>query len=140
MKSKIFQVFFLFVVCLTLVYCDRPKCTNDNPIFEQNQPESQIYKEELAKCLKEVDQTKLRYWLQKYEEKNGNEYLYFYVQGDGLCARIMLTMNNWERLEDLRKVKGMGYINAKFTKLQYEIRQSTDKTEFIYKSYHEIID
>ena len=117
-----------------------PKCTNDNPIFEQNQPDSQIYKEELAKRIKEVDQAKLRYWLQKYEEKNGKEYLYFYVQGDGLCAKIMLTVNNWERLEDLRKVQGKGYRGAKFTKLQYEIKQNTDNTEFIYKSYQEILD
>lgn len=140
MRSKFFQVIFLFILCLTLVYCDRPKCTNYNPIFEQNQPYSQIYKGELAKRLKEVDQTKLRYWLQKYEERNGKEYLYFYVQGDGLCAKIMLTMNSWERLEDLRKVKGESYRGAKFTELKYEIKQSTDNTEFIYKSYREIID
>ncbi|MCG6187000.1 hypothetical protein [Maribellus maritimus] len=140
MKSNLFQIISLLVVCLSLVYCDRPQCTNNNPIFEQNQPDSKIYKEELARKLKEVDQTKLRYWLQKYEEKNGKEYLYFYVQGDGLCAKIMLTMNNWERLEDLRKKKGVTYRGAKFTNLKYEIRQSAGNTEFIYKSYREIID
>ncbi len=55
-------------------------------------PATEPYKEELAKQLNLVDQSKLSYWLAEYQEKDGQEYLYCFVQGDGVCAKIMLTV------------------------------------------------
>ncbi len=130
----------LLILLLGFISCDRPECNNENPLFENNKPESQVYKDELVKELKNTDQTKLTYWLQKYEERNGNEFLYFHIQGDGLCAIIILTMNEWEKLENVRTKKGISYRGAEFTNLKFEIRKDSLSTEFIYKTFDKIID
>ena len=39
--------------------------------------------------------------LQKYDEQNCKT-LYFNIQGDGLCAILHLTINNWNKLEHIR--------------------------------------
>ena len=130
----------LYILVVGILSCDQPECTNNNPIFEENQPDSKIYKDELAKQLKSTDPEKLRYWLQKYEKKKGQEYLYFYIQGDGLCATIVLTTEQWNKLERVKDKKGISYRGAEFTKLIYEIRQDSVHTEFIYKTFDRIID
>jgi hypothetical protein len=140
MKSNLLRFSVLLGMCLAFVYCDRPKCSNNNPVFEQNQPSSEIYKAELVRQLQQVDQNKLRYWFNKYEESNGEELLHFNIQGDGLCAVIVLTSNNWQALDNLRKVKGKGYRGAKFTKLKYEIVQRQGNTQFLYTSHGNIRD
>ncbi|WP_289056185.1 hypothetical protein [Carboxylicivirga marina] len=137
---KTINIIALCILIVGIISCDRPQCTNENPIFEKNQPNSKIYKDELVKQLKTIDQSKLTYWLQKYEEKNGQEYLYFHIQGDGLCAKIVLTMNQWNKLENVRAMKGVSYRGAEFTNLNFDIRQDTIATDFIYKSFDSIID
>ncbi len=134
------QITILFILFLGFVSCDRPKCSNENLLFENNKPESKIYKDELVKQIKNIDQTKLTYWLQKYEERNGKEFLYFHIQGDNLCAIIVLTMNEWRKLENVREKKGISYRGAQFTKLKFETRKDSLSTEFIYKTFDRMID
>tara|TARA_B110000967_G_C18560189_1_gene399751 strand:+ start:134 stop:478 length:345 start_codon:yes stop_codon:yes gene_type:complete len=112
----------------------------ENSIFIKNTPKSKEYKDELVKQLKIVDQSKLTYWLQKYDEQDGKESLYFHIQGDGLCAVLNLTMNHWEKLETLRAKKGVSYRGAEFTNLTFEIIKDASSTEFIYKTFDRIID
>ncbi|MCA9767167.1 MAG: hypothetical protein KC455_12215, partial [Carnobacterium sp.] len=80
------------------------------------------------------------YWLQKYDEKDGKEYLYFHIQGNGLCAILNLRVNNWTKLENVREKKGVSYRGAEFTNLKFEIREDSLSTEFIYKTFDKIID
>ena len=87
-----------------------------------------------------VDRSKLTYWLQKYEERGGQEYLHFYIQGGGLCAILVVTVNQWNKLEDVREKKGVSYRGAKFTNLQFDIEQNASNTVFIYKDFGRIID
>lgn len=130
----------LFILLIAFVSCDRPKCNNENPLFENNKPESKVYKDELVKQLKDIDQTKLKYWLQKYEERDGKEFLYFNIQGEELCAIIVLTMEEWDKLELVREKKGVSYRGAEFTNLKFETRKDSFSTEFIYKTFDRIID
>ena len=139
MKQVTIQT-ILLVFVLGFISCDRPNCTNTNQVFESNNPESKHYKDELVKQLKNIDQTKLRYWLQKYEERNGKEFLHFNIQSDGLCAIIVLRMSTWEKLENLRKKKGASYRGAEFVNLKFETQTNDSSTEFIYKSFDRIID
>ncbi len=139
MKQVAIQT-ILLVFVLGFISCDRPDCTNTNQVFESNKPESKLYKDELVKQLKNIDQTKLRYWLQKYEERNGKEFLHFNIQSDGLCAIIVLTMNDWEKLENLREKKGVSYRGAEFINLKFETQTNASSTVFIYKSFYQIID
>mgnify|MGYP003639270539 CR=1 FL=1 len=133
MKFKIaFTFVLLSLICI--ISCDRPECKNENPIFETNEPSSKTYKDEL------VDQSNLKYWLQKYEDQNGKESLYFNVQGDGLCAILHLTVNDWNKLENVRERKGVGRRGAEFTNLKFKIKQDSLSTDFVYISYNRLIN
>jgi len=129
-----------FLLFLGIVSCDRPNCTNQNKVFEANLPESKIYKDELIKQLANTEQSKLSYWLQRYEKRNEGEFLYFYVQGEDLCATLVLTMKNWHKLERVREKKGVSYRGAEFTDLKYEIRKDSLGISFMYQTYDQIID
>ena len=94
----------------------------------------------MAKQLARIDQTKLTYWFQKYDNQNGNETLYFNIQGDGLCSVLHLSMDHWTKLELLREKKGVGYRGAEFRNLKFKILQDSLSTEFIYETYDVIID
>jgi hypothetical protein len=131
---------FLCVITLCFFACDRPECANQNPIFENHEPDSKLYKDELVTQLERVDQSKLRYWLKNYNEQDGEESLFFYIQGDGLCAILHLNMNHWNKLEQVRTKKGVGRRGAEFTNLKFSIISDSLSTKFIYSSYDRLID
>lgn len=131
---------FLFLSALWLISCDRPQCTNENPVFSSNEPGSKVYKDELAKQLKSIDEGELSYWLQKYEEEDGIESLYFNIQGGGLCAVLQLSVDQWDKLENVRDKKGIGYRGAEFTNLKFTVEQDAQSTSFNYVTFDRIID
>ena len=139
MKYKIVHT-LLLISLICLISCDRPECKNENPIFETNEPDSKKYKDELANQLERVDQSELTYWLQKYDDLNGKETLYFNIQGDGLCAILHLTINDWNKLENIRERKGVGRRGAEFTNLKFQIKQDSFSTDFVYITYDRLID
>ena len=128
----------LSLICF--ISCDRPRCNNKNLIFETFEPNSKKYKDELVAQLNSVDSSQLTYWLQKYDNQNGKETLYFNIQGDGLCAILHLSVNNWNKLEHIRERKGIGRRGAEFTNLKFQIYQDSSSTDFVYISYDRLID
>ena len=133
----------LSVLCITLLVlmsCDRPECNNSNSIFDTNAPNSEVYKAELAKQLKRIDTSKLRYWLQKYENNQDVESLYFYVQSEDLCAVMHMSMTHWTQLHRLRQKQGVGRRGAEFVNLQYDIVINKDNTQFFYNRFDRMID
>ena len=121
--------------------CDRTQCENNNSIFLTNNYSSNTYKLELANQIEVIGQENLRYWLEDFVVKDNIEYLVFYIQNDSLCASLELKMNNWNKLESLKKVRGKGRFNAEFKGLRYDISiQTENEIEFIYLDYDKIID
>jgi hypothetical protein len=96
--------------------------------------------DELAFRLKEIDNSELSYWFEKYEEEEGNDHLFFLVQGKNLCAIMKLTVNEWDNFENLRRTKGKSYQGAKFLNLKYSILQDSLITDFVYISHDRIVD
>ena len=139
MKFKLVYT-FLILSAMCLLSCDRPKCANENIIFKTNTPNSKKYKDELVTQLNKVKDSKLTYWLQKYDEQNGKETLYFNIQGVGLCAILHLTMNHWNTLENVRETKAVGRRGTEFTNLKFKIKQDSISTEFVFVSYDRLID
>lgn len=123
-----------------MMSCDRPVCESDNDIFNTYEPNTKIYKDELVAQLNTIDNSQLRYWLKSYNKDNGEETLYFNIQGDNLCAILHLTMTHWDKLERVREKKGVGRRGAEFTNLTFEINQDSLETKFIYKSFDRLID
>lgn len=135
-----YKIFPILAVMILFISCDRPECVNTNPVFDQYLPNSTEYKMELINQLEIIDKSKLTYWLQKYEEVNGQEYLYFHIQGDDLCSILVLTMDTWDRLERVQQKKGVTFRGAEFTDLKFDIKQDSTGLEFVYESYDRIID
>ncbi|MBK7212399.1 MAG: hypothetical protein IPH88_03670 [Bacteroidales bacterium] len=139
---KATHLIFIVISILTVLVsaCDKPECTNTNPVFNQNQPESKIYQDELASQIQKAGQESLSYWFSNYENQNGNELLYFSVQGDSICATMILEVRDWSNLSDLREKKGESYRGAEFRGLKFDIEKDSLSTRFIYKGQLEIID
>lgn len=140
MRSKINYLFSIVTLVILFSACDRHVCKNTNPIFDKFAPISKEYKAELIKQLKTVDKSKLTYWFKEYIESNGEETLLFDIQGDGLCAVIALNVEQWSKLEVLRKKKGVTFRGAEFKNLKFDIKQDTTDIKFIYKDFDRIID
>jgi len=140
MRYRLNHLFAFFILVTFICSCDRPVCKNTNPIFDKFSPSSKEYKEELIKQLKTVDKSKLTYWFKEYVDSNGEETLLFDIQGDGLCAVIVLNVEQWSKLELLRKKKGVTFRGAEFKNLRFDIQQETTDIKFIYKDFDRIID
>lgn len=140
MKTKNKIILSLFGLALILSACDRPVCKNTNPVFDKYSPDSDEYKSELIKQLGIVDKTKLTYWFSQYVESVGKELLFFHIQGDGLCAMLVLNVDNWSKLEELRQKKGVSFRGAEFINLKFEIVQDSLNTEFKFLDFERIID
>lgn len=132
--------FVLILAAFLFVNCDRPECTNTNPIFNKYAPESEEYKTELVKQLDRIDPSKLSYWFQKYSNNCGKEQLYFNIQGDGLCAILMLDIEEWGQLKELKEKEGVSFQGAEFINLTFDIIKDSSQTKFIYRNFDRIID
>ena len=134
------SILALLILCLSHVSCDRPKCKNQNPIFDSYSIDSKEYKNELAKEITRIETPNLRYWLNSYLEENGKEYIVVYIQNDELCAKGILEVKEWTKIEGIKKRKGVSYRGAELLGLEFEIYQTDSTTNFIYKNLERIID
>ena len=66
--------------------------------------------------------------------------LLFDVQGDGLCAVMELEVENWSRLSELRKKKGVSFRGAEFKDLKFDIMPDPADVKFVLRGFSEIID
>lgn len=130
---------FALLIAVAALSCDRPECTNTNPVFDKFLPAAEEYKAELAKQLqKDGDIT---YWIDRYEERNGQPYLHVFIQGDSLCARgIVQIGRSDETAADVIKAKAGGYHGAELCNPELEIHQDTSTTTFSFASLGRIID
>jgi hypothetical protein len=133
------RIFGIAILILATVSCDRPECQNTNPIFDRFTPAQEEYKLELVKQVKGRE-SKLRYWLDRYEEKNNREYLMVFIQGDSLCAKAEILIENWEGIEGIRRVKGKGYSGAELAGFKYDVHFQSERTTFSYRGVDRIVD
>jgi hypothetical protein len=135
----------LYVALCILFFaaCDRPDCTNSNPVFDQYAPDAPEYKAELARELAIADTNNLRYWVKEYVEDGDDgddSYISVFVQNEKLCAIMMLHLTQWNKLGQLKAVKGKGYSGAELAGLRYTIKKDSSSTDFIYEDVDAIVD
>lgn len=140
MKSKISLFNVLIGITTLIIACDRPECKNTNQVFDEFAPDSREYKTELIKQLENTDYSKLTYWFKEYVESNGEELLFFNIQGDGLCAVIVLNVEDWKKLEALREAKGVSFSGAEFINLKFDIQQDSANIMFMFRDFRRIAD
>jgi len=138
-----FSTFILTISGLLFLVasCDRRECKNTNLIFDKFSPDTKEYKEELVKQLAKVHKSKLTYWMDTYQEGDSSQYIHAHIQGDGLCAKVVLIINDSEKgIEGLLKNKGMGYSGAELKDLKFNIKQDSTSTELIFQEISGIVD
>ncbi|MEC4004324.1 hypothetical protein OX283_006630 [Flavobacterium sp. SUN052] len=141
MKNKLILYVFFLVFLLIETSCDKSNCKNTNVIFDKYSPETEVYKKELVEELSKIDKSKLTYWLDAYQEKNGLKYIQVSIQGDTLCAKIILVIKNSKKgIEEIIKNKGVGYVGAELKNLEFLTYLDYIKTEFIFKKISRIVD
>jgi len=141
MTKDLIKTLTIFFLLTFIVSCDRPVCKNTNTIFDKYSPDTKEYKDELVKQLANVDKSKLTYWMDTYQEDNNSEYIHAHIQGDGLCAKIVLTVNGSDKsIEGILKNKGMGYGGAELEDLKFEVKQDSTSTEFVFQEISGIAD
>lgn len=140
MKMKTSLLIVLSIIILVITSCDRPKCENKNPIFDEFNIDSEKYKLELLNQINKYGKENLTYWLDSYLEDNGKEYIIVNIQNNYLCAKGMIRVKDWSKLKGIKRTKGIGYIGAKLKGLSFIIDKDSLKTEFIYKDITRIVD
>ena len=138
-KNIAFLSLLPFVVS-SIVACRNSECSNTNPVFDRYPPESEEYKEELIKQLDKQSLTELSYWFNGYSEKEGKEYISVHIKGDSICANAWILVDDWRKINNIKKAKGLSYHGAELVGLKFEIRKDTAKTEFVYKDIRKIVD
>jgi hypothetical protein len=131
-------VFFLFSLVLS---CDRPDCKNTNSIFDKYSPDKKEYKDELVNQLVKVDKSKLTYWMDSYQETENSKSIHAHIQGNGLCAKIVLEIKDSENgIKGIIKNEGKGYRGAELENLKFDVRQDSNSTKFIFQEISGIKD
>ena len=136
---KTLTTVFISIILFTYIACDRPNCKNTNPIFDKFSPESSEYKLELSKQIQSVGFENLDYLFDKYFKINDKEYIVINVHNDSVCAKAIVEVKNWSKIEGLRKEIN-GYRGAKLNGLRMRIEHVGNKVDFIYEDIANIED
>ena len=118
--------------------CDRQECKNENTVFESNNFDSEEYKTELISQISKYDN--IEYWFDKYIEENGKEYIIVNAQNDSICAKAILLVYDWNKIEYIKRTKGKGYRGAKLKGFSFIVEKDSFATDLIYKDILRIID
>jgi len=131
----------IFGLLILMASCDRRECVNTNPIFDKFSPDTKEYKDELVKQLAKIDKSKLTYWMDTYQEGENSQYIHAHIQGDGLCAKIILVINDSKKgIEGLLTNKGKAYGGAELKDLKFNIKQDSSSTELVFQEISGIAD
>jgi len=140
MKQKTILIILIIVVILTVESCDRSICDNKNPIFDKYDINSFEYKTELIKQIEKIGQKNLSYWFESYTKENEKEYIIINIQNDSLCAKGKILVNDWNKIEGIKRTKGQSYVGVKLKGLTFNIENDSNKIELIYKDITQIVD
>jgi hypothetical protein len=138
--KKINILGLLVILILTSVSCNRPTCNNKNPIFDKYEIKSKAYKIELIQQIEAIGQQNLRYWFESYLIENEKEYIRVNIQNDSLCAKGQILVNDWHKIEGIKRTKGKGYSGAELIGLTFKIEKDSNTIDIVYKDLIKIID
>lgn len=136
---KIIERITVLTLLIIFISCDRPNCKNTNPVFDKFVPESNEYKQELSKQIGVIGFENLDYWFDRYLKINSKEYIEVYVQNDSICAKAIVEVRDWSKIEGLRK-ENNGYSGVKLKGLRMRIEHVGNEVDFIYEGIDKIED
>lgn len=140
MKQKTSFLTIIILAILGAVACDRPNCKNENPIFDQYAIDAIEYKTELLTQIEKVGQDRLTYWFDSYIKENEKEYIVVNIQQKSLCAKGMIRVKDWTKIEGIRRTQGKGYVGAQLKGLTFNVEKESNEIELVYKDIERILD
>jgi hypothetical protein len=76
-----------------------------------------------------------------FTHDNESTYITASVQGDDLCAKIVLIVKeSTSGIEDIVEREGLGYRGAELKELEFDIIQSKTDTDFIFRKVSSVVD
>lgn len=129
--------FICFILAITA--CNNTKVNPTNSVFAQFAPTTKEYKNALATKIKS-NFNNLTYTFNQMVEENGKEYLAIAVQGPDFNASTLVLVNNWNKLEGIKRTKGVSYSGAELRGLQLAIEENPSGANLIYKDLESIVD
>lgn len=126
--------------------CKNAVCKSENPIFNSVSPDQQAYKLALAEALNKSNPDELSfrmdaYWHLSMPNKATQDFIRLHVQGDDLCADMILEISDSQKgIEDVLKKQMMGYKGAMLEGLKYETKKDSSGITFVFKEVSHIND
>lgn len=114
--------------------------SNTNKVFASLDPSSKQYKQELAKQVIARGTDDLTFTFNSYINIAGKEYLDVNINGNGMQAKSLILVNNWDKLEGIKRTKGMSYHGAQLKNLKLSIDNTSAEPTFVYEGLDRIID
>ncbi len=136
LRKQLVSILFILV----LFSCSRPDCKNTNEIFERSAPDKEEYKKELASEMQRIGVNNLRYWIDKPVNVGGKQLIEVYIQGQGLCAKGQLFIEDSAKLPGRGNYGAGGYRGAEMKEVDIEINKDSAGTNFILQQVGRIID
>lgn len=124
---------------VSLSACQTGFDTQSNLVFDKNAPSSKAYKNELAVKIK-ANPSGLIYTFNKYFESNGQDFLYITITGEDFKANGLVLVQNWDKLENIRRTKGTGYLGAELEGLRLNIKENSDGAMLVCAGLEKILD
>lgn len=124
---------------IALAACNNVKDDTSNSVFEKFSPATKEYKNELATKLKS-NPAELHYTFNKLVENDGKEYLDIEVKGDDFKATGLVLVNNWRKLEGIKRTKGQSYSGAELRGLKLDIEEHSSGANLVYNDLEKIVD
>jgi len=129
------------IILKILISCERPPCRNTNRILNVNLPDSKAYNQELSKRMNQISSDNLSFWIEGYASENDLKKLHLKVQGDGLCADLILRVKDSSRgIEGVVGNKARGYIGAQLEDLRFDTVRKDHQIFFVFRKVARIID
>lgn len=133
MKRHIAPALFALLVTTACSNYDADKLITLNPASKE-------YKQELVKLMDERG-NKLTYTFNKFVQLGGKDYMDITVDGrGGIHASSLVLVNDWSKLEGIKRTKGIGYNGAELENLKVSIVNPDTQPTLVFKDVDRIID
>ena len=114
--------------------------TSTKNVFAGLDPSSTQYKKELTRQFLSNGTQNFTFNFDGLKTVEGKDYMEVLITGNGLQAQSLVQINNWNKLEDIKRTKGAGYRGAELKNLQLDVDNSAGNPTFIYRDLDKIID
>lgn len=129
----------MIAIALFLLGCENSKTKEANKALKTYEPGSNKYKQLLAEQLTNYPRT-FTCVFEKYFVKDGGEYLSIRIQRSDFHTVESVIVKDWNKLEGIKRTKGLGYRGAELRGLRLVVNKKDDNSTFVYQTIDKIID